>query len=122
MRVRAAEAATNPRGPQAEGLGVLDAEDRSTVPAPVSSLRERLTRLGAPPRPRPARSYRLPRGFEELATPFGVAAMRQDVLALSALDHDSGNVAYVDTETTGLKRGQRAWVLAAGKEWRSDRA
>src|SRR5256714_5645722 len=113
MRVRAAEAATNPRGPQAEGLGVLDAEDRSTVPAPVSSLRERLTRLGAPPRPRPARSYQLPRGFEELSTPFGVAAMRQEVLALPALDPDPGNVAYVDTETTGLAGGAGTYVFAA---------
>jgi len=32
---------------------------------PATSLRERLTRLGAPPRPRPQRSYELPRGFEE---------------------------------------------------------
>ena len=80
---------------------------------PEASLRERLTRLGAPPRPRPARSYRLPRGFEELATPFGVAAMRQDVLALPALDPDPGNVAYVDTETTGLTGGAGTYVFAA---------
>src|SRR5256714_3533152 len=113
MRVRAAEAATNPRGPQAEGLGVLDAEDRSTVPAPVSSLRERLTRLGAPPRPRPARSYELPRGFEAVSTPFGPAAMRQEVLALPALDPHPGNVAYVDTETTGLTGGAGTYVFAA---------
>ena len=113
MRVRAAEAATNPRGPQAEGLGALDAEDRSTVPAPVSSLRERLTRLGAPPRPRPARSCELPRGFEELSTPFGIAAIRQDVLALPILEPDPGNVAYVDTETTGLSGGAGTYVFAA---------
>src|SRR2546428_13104618 len=68
-------------------------------------LRERLTRLGAPPRPRPPRRHQLPRGFAELSTPFGVAAMRQDVLALPALDPDPGNVAYVDTETTGLTGG-----------------
>src|SRR6266550_4128925 len=113
MRVRAAEAATNPRGPQAEGLGALDAEDRSTVPAPVSSLRERLTRLGAPHRPRPARSCELPRGFEELSTPFGIAAIRQDVLALPALDPDPGSVAYIDTETTGLSGGAGTYVFAA---------
>src|SRR3989440_8229821 len=113
MRVRAAEAATNPRGPQAEGLGALDAEDRSTVPAPVSSLRDRLTRLGAPPRPRPARSCELPRGFEELSTPFGIAAIRQDVLALPILEPDPGNVAYVDTETTGLTGGAGTYVFAA---------
>src|SRR5438067_2117179 len=113
MRVRAAEAATNPRGPQAEGLGALDAEDPSTVPAPVSSLRDRLTRLGAPPRPRPARSCELPRGFEELSTPFGIAAIRQDVLALPILEPDPGNVAYVDTETTGLSGGAGTYVFAA---------
>src|SRR5437879_6688103 len=75
-------------------------------------LRERLTRLGAPPRPRPPRSYQLPRGFAELSTPFGVAAMRQDVLALPALDPDPGNVAYVDTETTGLTGGAGTYVFA----------
>jgi len=94
-------------------LGALDAEDRSTVPAPVSSLRERLTRLGAPPRPRPARSCELPRGFEELSTPFGIAAIRQDVLALPILEPDPGNVAYVDTETTGLSGGAGTYVFAA---------
>jgi len=113
MHVRATEAATNTRGPQTEGLGALDAEDPSTVPAPVSSLRERLTRLGAPPRPRPARSCELPRGFEELRTPFGIAAIRQDVLALPILDPDPGNVAYVDTETTGLNGGAGTYVFAA---------
>jgi len=113
MHVRATEAATNTRGPQTEGLGALDAEDPSTVPAPVSSLRERLTRLGAPPRPRPARSCELPRGFEELSTPFGIAAIRQDVLALPILEPDPGNVAYVDTETTGLTGGAGTYVFAA---------
>ena len=113
MHVRATEAATNTRGPQTEGLGALDAEDPSTVPAPVSSLRERLTRLGAPPRPRPARSCELPRGFEELRTPFGIAAIRQDVLALPILEPDPGNVAYVDTETTGLTGGAGTYVFAA---------
>src|SRR5436853_6137250 len=76
-------------------------------------LRHRLTRLGRPPRPRPARSYQLPRGFEELSTSFGVAAMRQEVLALPALDPDPGNVAYVDTETTGLAGGAGTYVFAA---------
>ena len=33
-----------------------------------TSLRERLTRLGAPPRPRPQRSLELPRGFAEVLT------------------------------------------------------
>src|SRR5437762_4389725 len=113
MHVRATEAATNTRGPQTEGLGALDAEHPYTVPAPVSSLRERLTRLGAPPRPRPARSCELPRGFEELRTPFGIAAIRQDVLALPILYPDPGNVAYVDTETTGLTGGAGTYVFAA---------
>ncbi len=78
-----------------------------------ASLRERLTRLGAPPRPRPRRSYELPRGFEELATPFGLAAVRQDVIPLPALDPNPGSVAYVDTETTGLSGGAGTYVFAA---------
>ncbi len=39
--------------------------------------------------------------------------MRQDVLALPALDPDPGNVAYVDTETTGLTGGAGTYVFAA---------
>jgi uncharacterized protein len=78
-----------------------------------ASLRERLTRLGAPPRPRPRRSYELPLGFEELATPFGLAAVRQDVIPLPALDPNPGSVAYVDTETTGLSGGAGTYVFAA---------
>jgi uncharacterized protein len=80
---------------------------------PETSLRERLTRLGAPPRPRPVRSWELPRGFEETATPFGVAAMRQDVIGLPALEPDPGRIAYVDTETTGLAGGAGTYVFAA---------
>jgi uncharacterized protein len=79
----------------------------------VPSLRERLTRLGAPPRPRPVRSWELPRGFEEIPTPFGVAAMRQDVIGLPALEPDPGCIAYVDTETTGLAGGAGPYVFAA---------
>jgi uncharacterized protein len=78
-----------------------------------ASLRERLTRLGAPPRPKPQRSYELPRGFEEVVTPFGVAALRQDVIPLPPLDPDPGNIAYVDTETTGLAGGAGTYVFAA---------
>src|SRR3981189_1379630 len=52
----------------------------------ATSVRERLTRLGAPPRPRPQPVYELPRGFEECTTPFGVAAVRQDVIPLPHLD------------------------------------
>ena len=120
MRVRAAEAATTqiPR---------MDAEAPPTVPALASSLRERLTRLnhptrsgdfagapvhGAPPRPRPQRSNTLPRGFEEVTSPFGTAAVRQDVIPLPRLDPDPGSVAYVDTETTGLG-GAGTYVFAA---------
>ena len=79
------------------------------------TLRERLTRLGAPspPRPRPQRSYELPRGFDEVDTPFGVAAIRQDVIPLPPLDPDPGQVAYLDTETTGLTGGAGAYVFAA---------
>ena len=81
---------------------------------PETSLRERLTRLGAPPpRPRPQPIVELPRGFEEVITPFGTAALRQDVIPLPALDPDPGNVAYVDTETTGLAGGAGTYVFAA---------
>src|SRR5438132_9932618 len=113
MRVRAAQAATDLRGPQAEGLGALDAEAPPTRPAQASPLRERLTRLGAPPRPRPQRSYELPRGFDEVMTPYGTAAVRQEVLALPPLDPDPGTVAYLDTETTGLTGGSGTYVFAA---------
>src|SRR6266516_4524758 len=106
MRVRAAQTATTQ-------IACLDAEVPPTRPTPASPLRERLSRLGAPTRPRPARSHQLPRGFEQLSTPFGVAAMRQDVLALPALDPDPGNIAYVDTETTGLTGGAGTYVFAA---------
>jgi hypothetical protein len=78
-----------------------------------TSLRERLTRLGAPPRPRPQPVFELPRGFEEVLTPFGPAAMRQDVIPLPALEPDPGSVAYVDTETTGLAGGAGTYVFAA---------
>jgi uncharacterized protein len=80
---------------------------------PATSLRERLTRLGAPPRPRPQRSHELPRGFEELGTPFGAAAVRQDVIPLPPLDPDPGHHAYLDTETTGLTGGAGTYVFAA---------
>ncbi|TME05068.1 MAG: hypothetical protein E6I71_04235 [Chloroflexi bacterium] len=113
MRVRAAQAATNLRGPQADGLGALDAEAPPTRPAQASPLRERLTRLGAPPRPRPQRSYELPRGFDEVMTPYGTAAVRQEVLALPRLDPDPGTIAYLDTETTGLTGGAGTYVFAA---------
>ena len=81
---------------------------------PEASLRERLTRLGISPRPRPEpRSYELPRGFEEIDTPFGAAAIRQDVIPLPALDPDPGRIAYVDTETTGLAGGAGTYAFTA---------
>jgi len=95
---------------------------------PVASLRERLTRLthatksddfvgtpglGAPAQSRAQRSYQLPRGFDEVMTPYGTAAVRQEVLALPALDPDPGAVAYLDTETTGLTGGAGTYVFAA---------
>jgi uncharacterized protein YprB with RNaseH-like and TPR domain len=81
---------------------------------PEASLRERLTRLGAPPTPRPQpRSYELPRGFEEIETPFGAAAIRQDVIPLPALDPDPGHIAYIDTETTGLAGGTGTYAFTA---------
>ncbi|MGH7764671.1 MAG: ribonuclease H-like domain-containing protein [Candidatus Dormibacteraceae bacterium] len=39
--------------------------------------------------------------------------IRQDVISLPALDPDPGNVAYVDTETTGLTGGAGTYVFAA---------
>jgi hypothetical protein len=46
-------------------------------------------------------------------TPFGAAAVREDVLALPPLDPDPGRIAYVDTETTGLTGGAGTYVFAA---------
>lgn len=81
---------------------------------PEATLRERLTRLGAPPpKPHPQRSVELPRGFDEVMTPFGVTAMRQDVIPLPALDPHPGRIAYLDTETTGLTGGSGTYVFAA---------
>ena len=80
---------------------------------PETALRERLARLGAPPRIRPKVEHALPRGFELVATPYGEAALRQDVIPLPALEPDPGSVAYVDTETTGLSGGAGTYVFAA---------
>jgi hypothetical protein len=55
----------------------------------------------------------LPRGFELVPTPFGNAALRQDVIPLPHLDPDPGSVAYIDTETTGLSGGAGTYVFAA---------
>jgi uncharacterized protein len=79
----------------------------------AASLRERLTRLGAPPRPRAKPPGELPRGFEELPNRFGTAVLRQDVISLPPLDPFPGNIAYVDTETTGLGGGAGTYVFAA---------
>ena len=78
-----------------------------------ASLRDRLTRLGAPPRPRPRFQHELPRGFEEIPTRFGTAMLRQDVIPLPPLAPNPGNVAYMDTETTGLNGGSGTYVFAA---------
>jgi uncharacterized protein len=77
------------------------------------ALRERLTRLGAPLRPRAKANRPLPRGFEVVSTPFGDAVLRQDVVPLPKLDPDPGLVAYLDTETTGLTGGAGTYVFAA---------
>jgi uncharacterized protein YprB with RNaseH-like and TPR domain len=77
------------------------------------ALRERLTRLGAPPRPRLQLQHELPRGFEEVSTRFGTALLRQDVIPLPPLVPHPGNVAYMDTETTGLSGGSGTYVFAA---------
>ena len=77
------------------------------------ALRDRLTRLGAPPTPRPRPVRVLPRGFEEIPTPYGAAVLRQDVIPLPPLEPHPGNVAYLDTETTGLSGGSGTLVFAA---------
>ncbi len=69
--------------------------------------------LPAPPSPRQQPTYGLPQGFEESITPYGIAAVRQDVIPLPSLDPHPGNVAYVDTETTGLSGGAGTYVFAA---------
>ena len=83
-----------------------------------STLRERLDRLTHPglsgaPRRRPQPALYTPRGFEVVATPYGDALMRQDVLPLPELEPHPGNVAYLDTETTGLSGGAGTYVFAA---------
>jgi hypothetical protein len=55
----------------------------------------------------------LPRGFEEVSTPFGIAILRQDVIPLPPIDPHPGNIAYVDTETTGLSGGSGTYVFVA---------
>ena len=77
------------------------------------ALRDRLTRLGTPPRPRPQLQHQLPRGFEEVSTRFGTALLRQEVIPLPPLVPHPGNVAYMDTETTGLSGGSGTYVFAA---------
>jgi uncharacterized protein len=79
----------------------------------ATALRERLTRLGLPPKPRPQPPRVLPRGFEEIPTRFGTAVLRQDVIPLPLLDPHPGNVAYIDTETTGLSGGSGTYVFVA---------
>ncbi|HEY8816397.1 MAG TPA: ribonuclease H-like domain-containing protein, partial [Candidatus Dormibacteraeota bacterium] len=80
---------------------------------PEAALRERLTRLGRPPGAQPRVEHELPRGFEAVATPYGDALLRQDVIPLPALDPNPGSVAYMDTETTGLTGGAGTYVFAA---------
>jgi uncharacterized protein len=81
-------------------------------PIAVSVLRERLDRLGAPPR-LPREKSPLPRGFEAAPTPYGDAWVREDVIPLPALDPHPGAVAYIDTETTGLSGGAGTYAFAA---------
>jgi hypothetical protein len=77
------------------------------------ALRERLTRLGAPPRARKPSERALPHGFELVPTPFGDAVLRQDVITLAELEPNPGSVAYLDTETTGLSGGAGTYAFAA---------
>jgi hypothetical protein len=48
-----------------------------------------------------------------MITPFGAAAVRQDVIPLPPLEPHPGGIAYVDTETTGLSGGAGTYVFAA---------
>src|SRR4030081_3665933 len=94
--------------------GAAASRGRSQGSVPQASLRDRLTRLGAAPRPRPqAPSRLLPRGFQEITTRFGPALIREDVIPLPALDPHPGNVAYLDTETTGLHGGSGTLAFVA---------
>src|ERR1700730_12151488 len=99
------------------GLSILhrstSSRGRSQRRMPEVALRERLTRLGAPPRVRAHVERELPRGFEVVSTPFGDAALHQDVIPLPALEPDPGSVAYIDTETTGVSGGAGTYVFAA---------
>ena len=100
--------------PKPTAWGPLGAEDPSTVRLrPPLALRERLARLGAPPRIQPKAERALPRGFDIVVTPYGDTLLRQDVIPLPALEPDPGSVAYVDTETTGLSGGAGTYVFAA---------
>ena len=79
----------------------------------VRDLRDRLARLGAPRRPSPRPTSRLPRGFEVVPTAYGDAWLREDVIPLPVLDPHPGAVAYIDTETTGLSGGAGTYAFAA---------
>ncbi|HLZ95274.1 MAG TPA: ribonuclease H-like domain-containing protein [Candidatus Dormibacteraeota bacterium] len=87
----------------------------SSVVGSRVSLRERLDRLGGQPRraPQPKPTIDIPRGFEPVDTPYGVALLRQDVVSLKPLEPDPGVVAYLDTETTGLSGGSGTLIFAA---------
>src|ERR1700730_12363092 len=106
------------------GLSILhrstSSRGRSQRRMPEVALRERLTRLGAPPRVRAHVERELPRGFEVVPTPFGDAVLRQDVIPLPELEPDPGSVAYIDTETTGLTGGAGTYVFAAAVARRID--
>ncbi len=79
----------------------------------ATSLRDRLNRLGGTTSRRPSLVRLLPRGFEEFPTRYGTAVLRQDVIPLPPLEPHPGNVAYVDTETTGLSGGSGTLAFAA---------
>src|SRR5260370_36920790 len=81
---------------------------RSQERMSAASLRDRLTRLGAPPSPRPRPVRLLPRGFEAGATRFGTAGVRLDLIPLPPPDPHPRTVAYLDTETTRLSGGADA--------------
>lgn len=83
----------------------------------VESLRQRLASLGAAPsRPAPPPPVRaLPRGFEAVATPYGTAWRRDEMVTLGRVQGRPPAVphSYLDTETTGLSGGTGTIVFTA---------
>lgn len=94
-------------------MAQMNVEDPPARTTRALLLRERLARLGGPPRQLQRRESSPPRGFDVVPTPYGEAWLREDVLPLPTLDPHPGAVAYIDTETTGLGGGAGTYAFAA---------